>query len=529
MRTVKGNRVCLGGFPENTSRLISVPGKKCCDWLREKSILGGLFIVLMSAMSSIALCGSGSNPEKASPGESGGNKPPNVIFILVDALGYDAIHAFGNPNETTPNIDTLLKETVVFERAFSQATITWTSVSSIFTGLYPGQHKVKNFDSKLPGEIITLPEIFRKHGYKTAVFSANINISPVFGFNQGIDYFYYEGGNTAFSRSMLKRGLSFIREQNPLLKNIFPSGEKPGYTDAATLLGASSRWMKKNRDKPFFAYIHLMEPHIPYNAPDSYRLMFVPPGQRKLSLEDLSDSLSPMKNEKNITPDDPRLHTLRSIYDGQVRYMDSRLNEFIERMKKMGLYENSIIVFCADHGEEFGEHGTVTHGNNVYNTLMHVPLFIRFPGGRFSGRIDTPVALFSSLLTAADYAGLPIPGDRPAESLLPLIKNRKAGYSTPIYAQAYTRNRTIDALVHWPWKIVKYTDQSNPRRSYMELYNLESDFDETTDVSSSNSGLMKSLSKEIEAVTVLKYDAGPAEAKIDERTRQKLKSLGYVK
>lgn len=457
---------------------------------------------------------------------------PNVIFVLMDDLRYDRIHALGNPRNTTPNLDAIIQQSAVFTRAFTQATLTKYSLASIFTGLYPQQHKVNTFGASLPPDILTYPDVFKKHGYVTGAFSANPNVSPVFGFGQGIEYFYYVSKGQIISRTHCGRILTLLIFLFPSSRSFFASLSPVAYDNAQYVLGDAIKWISTKKDTPFFAYIHLMDVHSPYTAPDKYKLKYAGGNSMPLDEDRIIKQLEvEISKNKRISTSDPRARALLSVYDGQLSFMDEQIGEFIRELKRLGQYDNSVIVFCADHGEEFGEHGFLRHGSDVYNAQLHVPLFIHFPAGRFAGIIETPVPLFSSMATTVDFAGIALPAGREAKSLMPLIKKEKTNlYPGSIYSQMPYEGTLSESLIRWPLKLIRVGPMSpaSPAPRF-ELFDISSDFDEKLDVSSNHADALKSMQRELDIISKLKTMHEAPQALIGEDTKNRLKQLGYVK
>lgn len=307
---------------------------------------------------------------------------PNFIVISVDALRFDSLGFNGFPGEVSPNIDRLASQSLVFRNCFVQAPWTKPSVASLFTSLYPQVHRLTNHEGEFWGgsaqelktgvlteEAVTWAEALRANGYATAAFVSNPWIVRPYGFAQGFDFY---------------------------------DDHIVGLAIPANRLTENARaWIAtRAKDTPFFVYLHLMDVHAPY-AYYSPRSDFDVLHDEKILGADrtLSDSDVPYARWQNIEkrPDwatDEMRHTLnywRARYASGVRSMDRRLRPFFEFLETRGLFENSYLILTSDHGEEFFEHGDWSHGQNLFDHQLRVPLLIRPPGGLEKSRDVTDV------------------------------------------------------------------------------------------------------------------------------------------
>ena len=304
---------------------------------------------------------------------------PSVIFVLVDTLRRDYLGAYGFEEGISPNVDWLAKESVIFDNAFSQAPWTKPSIATLFTALYPDIHGLDNhgglFGERenafistglLSQDAITLAEVFAEHGYRTAAFVANAWLDAEFGFDQGFESYELE-------------------------------------RDSEALLDHASRWLDANGDEPFFLYLHLMDVHGPYDAPEkdfewirnssSLEVVQSPPldGLERLppNLEGISwfssEDLEPGFRDV-VTFRLSRSRTLRARYAANVRDFDRRIGPILRRVRNSDLGERTYVVLTSDHGEELLEHGGWDHGFNLYDHQTHIPLLIRAPGALPSRR-----------------------------------------------------------------------------------------------------------------------------------------------
>jgi len=290
----------------------------------------------------------------------------------VDTLRADAVGYSGAPGAAaTPVLDALARESAVFTRCRAPCSWTKPSTASLLTGLYPSQHGAVDFESLLPGEAVTLAEVLRAAGWRTAAFSDNPFVSPEFGFGQGFESF------SGRHPSPLARGTLLLQAFAQVRLRIaggaaFSFG--PGVDlGADRILGDGVDFLLRQGDaRPAFAYCHLIEPHYPYTPPppfDGGRPRVDPPH---------SSGILPFDS----FPDVPAAEaaTMRANYLGEVSAADAAIGRAVERLRKAGTLDRTLLVVTSDHGEEFHEHGGWTHGQSLYEELVRVPLLLRGPG-----------------------------------------------------------------------------------------------------------------------------------------------------
>ena len=265
---------------------------------------------------------------------------PNVIVYVIDCLRADHVGAYGYELPTTPELDALATDSVVFEDLASCAPWTKPSTACLFTSLLPIYHQARTVDDALSQERTTLAEAFRGAGYTTAAWVANPVIDPrVFFFNQGFDRW-------ADLRSFEER--TTRAHANAL---------EP---DAADITAGVLPWLEEHRDDTFFLYLHSLDLHYEYRARPPFDEMFVSEGSTGLERD-------------------------RELYDNELAYNDRELGKLIARLKELDLYDNMVLFVTADHGEEFGEHGATRHGKTLYQQALHIPGILKFPDSRFAG------------------------------------------------------------------------------------------------------------------------------------------------
>jgi choline-sulfatase len=306
----------------------------------------------------------------------------NVVVVLIDTLRARSLKAF-NPGARvkTPVLDALAREGAVFDA--TQAPENWTkpSTASLLTGLFPSTHGTKTDAAALPKGATMLSEALKEAGFSTASFIANGYVSDKFGFNQGWDHY-----------------TNYIREK----KN----------TDAENVFKEAGDWIDKHKKERFFAYVHTIDPHVPYDPPEEF-LSLYKKGEYagQVSPRKTPEQLAEAKRvPPKVTFNDADKQYLKDLYDGEVSYHDHYLGLFIDRLKTLGLYDDTVFVVTADHGEELDEHGSWGHGHSVYQELLWIPYIIRLPDVVPAGkRISEAVSSMSIFPTVLEAVGVEPP------------------------------------------------------------------------------------------------------------------------
>ena len=285
---------------------------------------------------------------------------PNILLVTFDALRYDHLGCYGYGRNTSPNIDLVAKNGVTFLNAISQSSYTAPSMASILTSTYPIKHGVYGFGDKIKNPNDTLSYLLKKQGYRTAFFSSHVGIATINGFDSDFDTFYT---TWTFKEDEKNRSFKAIEINSRIIK-----------------------WLKENSGRKFFAWIHYLEPHYPMSPPLSYQGTFSNDSAGRLPVEVpiSTDSVFGFKGlPKRLVVANNYITDLNyyiDLYDSTVRYADDCLGEIIGVLKAMGLDKKTLIIITADHGESLGEHNQYfSHGCNLYDELIKVPLILSFP------------------------------------------------------------------------------------------------------------------------------------------------------
>jgi arylsulfatase A-like enzyme len=303
-----------------------------------------------------------------------GSDAPLAIVYLVDTLRADHTQPYGYGRDTTPELVRFAADGVVFEQAISHAAWTKPAVGSVLTSLLPGRHRAVQLRDQLDPGLVTLGEMLQAKGFTTGAAIANSVIySEGTNFEQGFDS--YAG--------------------------LHGAGDRPSkVVEAAGVVDEALRVLDQRRGLPTFLYVHTMDPHVPYTPPAPFDGKYGPPPTAERPAADpRSDYHQPADRQRLVDQ-----------YDGEIAYGDQEFGRFVRELKARGLYERALIVFLADHGEEFQDHGQFTHGKSVFDELVRVPLVVKFPRGRHAGtRAPQQVQGVDVLPTVLEALGLPVP------------------------------------------------------------------------------------------------------------------------
>lgn len=320
-----------------------------------------------------------------------GKKGGNVLFIVVDALRPDHMGRYGYNKArepTTPFLDEWSKDGLVFLHHQVNAPWTRPSTASMLTGLFPSGHKTQNDQSRLPAGIKTLPMDLKRLGYQTAAVCANGNGSSIAGLDRGFDY-YLDTTVASWKR--------------------LPS--------AGQVVDDALTWAdtKRKKDKPWFLFLFVVDPHDPYKAPPEYEERFLPKGfkgepRRRAHWE-----------YKNNYPKSER-DSMLAVYDASIRYTDDQLRRLFGELEKRGMLEDTTVVLTADHGDGFGEHGYYLHAHHHYDEIVRVPLLVKTPAYEGSGFVFHTTQAVDLAPTLVSLAGGKPRKELPGKPLFDLVQ-----------------------------------------------------------------------------------------------------------
>jgi|HubBroStandDraft_1064217.scaffolds.fasta_scaffold00623_8 choline-sulfatase len=405
---------------------------------------------------------------------------PSVILITIDTLRADHVGCYGAQMVQTPTLDALAHDGVVFERAISQVPLTWPSHAVILTGTYPFQNGVQDFTGQpLAQQFRTVAQAFQRAGYATGAVVSAFVLDRSWGLARGFDFY-----DDAFSAK------TFEKKEIGLVNR--PAGESVAHAIA---------WLKKTPRRPFFLWLHLYDPHSPYDSPEPYRTQY-------------------------------RSHP----YDGAIAYADHELGNLIAWLKQNRLYDSSLIVALSDHGESLGEHGEDEHGFFVYNATVHVPLIVKPPAGSgiAAGRDVNPVetaAVAPTLLQLAHAQGSTNPVDliyAQFQSNALLDKNQAGSEAAknPAYSE------TFYPFSSFGWSPLHALESERfhfIEAPQPELYDLEADPGETRNIAAEQPATVAVFKEKLQAFVARNPFArqNASTGNLTPDAQEKLRALGY--
>ncbi|HOO78296.1 MAG TPA: sulfatase [bacterium] len=432
-------------------------------------------------------------------------RPPDVLLISIDSLRADHLSCYGYGRNTSPHLDELAEEGTLF--AACAATTSWTLPShiSIFTGRDISAHQVVGDGFSLNDSVPTLPEALSAAGYATAAFCSSPYLNPAFGFGRGFDLYH----NTDFDRHGSR-------------DTILPSERErdAGHGDVTSerIVELAGDWLGEKRDRPFFLFLHFWDVHYDYIPPAPYDRLFDPDYRGPVTGRDYIHNPAV---EEGMDPRD--LFHIVALYDGEIAWTDRALGELFRVLKERGLWENTLIVVTADHGDEFFEHGGKGHRASLYDEVVHVPLLVKLPGeAPRTDRVEVQTALVDIAPTVLEAAGLAPWAGIQGRSLLPLIRG-----------EAEERDRTallellpaLQALRTPEWKLLY-----NRERGETAVLDLRRDPAETHRflVTGPERRRAEALFRRRLAADLALAPGAGSRVDLSEREMEKLRALGYL-
>jgi len=417
---------------------------------------------------------------------------PNIIFIIIDTLRADHTHMGNGERKETPGLKKLFEnDSAFFGTSWSNAPWTLPSISSMITSKYPSEIGVVKRNSKIDEKFLTIAEELKKKGYSTHGVISHIFLKKKYGLAQGFDTY-----------------VEIIDSSDKNLLTI----TSPEVTSEALKI------IEKNSGEPFFMFLHYFDPHYRYIDHDSgsdYKGAFLP-GKSDSAKAEL------IKNNR-FTGDD--LKYFRDCYRSEIRFTDSYVKKVIDELKVRKLYDNTLIVIVSDHGEEFGERGTLGHGQSLFNEQTQVPFILKLPKKSRNKLINK--GIFSNIdisPTILDAAGIKIPGSFSGRSILKSSKRSETVFME-VNESKYDTLYNQCAIVHNGWKLIKDLETGK-----FELYDLSKDEKEKSNQRSSNIKMFfklhKILKRYMKMIEENRYISGKATLTKDEQ--KKLETLGYI-
>ncbi len=401
---------------------------------------------------------------------------PNLVLITLDTTRADHLGCYGDAQAKTPNIDALAGRGVLFEQALSAAPLTQPAHSSLMTGTYPTYHGVRiNGSTALGQSQTTLAEVLTAQGYETGAFIGAFVLDRRWGLNQGFRVY-----DDQFDLKKYKH-LDLAGVQRP----------------ADQVVDAALAWLEKEKQDPFFAWIHLYDAHTPYEPPEPFLSEYGGRGPA-------------------------------GLYDGEIAFVDSQVGRFVSWLDANGLDEKTILVVVGDHGESLGSHGEGTHGYFVYDYAMRVPLVVAAPFSELHAvRVESQVSVVDVFPTVLSLLAIDPEMQVHGRSLLPAMFQSQEEH------EAYAYGESMTPSLQFGWSAL-YTLRSN-RYKWIEapkpeLYDLIADPGETTNLYERHPEVAREMSNELERLMreTARNAPAPEAADLDKETLESLAALGYL-
>jgi len=426
-------------------------------------------------------------------GNPAGKDMPNIILITIDTLRADHLHCYGYEYETSPNLDRFAAQSTLFEFAYTPIPKTSAAFCSMMTGLHPFIHKCAPNRGTVNPRLTTLAEALTAKGYRTEAVVANANLSKKFKFDQGFST-YVEVWNRIATKE----------ESSPFIT------------------GKLLEFLESSPKQPFFIWANYIEPHTPY-LPPAEHIQARPPGR---DIRDVKPRLiAGMQREMNQKGHFEEGHFI-ALYDGAVHYVDSQIGRVLDRIEKSGLYENSIVIISADHGEDLGERNFYfNHGPLTFNAASRVPLMIRWPG-KPPRRVHRVVSIMDITPTLFQALNIPAPS-------YPLQGRNLFTDRTQRRLKLFGQLGTFGMVAghhHYVEVIPQLQRQLGLAPKY--IFNILKDPYETQNLAEEFSNLADSLSKEFKAYFsrhgYMNAKQKTKSPELTEKEKRDLKTLGYL-
>lgn len=451
----------------------------------------------------------------------------NVIIIVIDALRPDHLSINSYSRETSPRIDKIAKEGVSFSNVFTVLPNSEPTFASILTGMYPHSHEVRMlFNNKLKQNTPTIQQILKSHGYATA-YTKSGN-APKDGTQVGFDY--------------CDPLASKIKNK---IKRIASKCIRPNYHFgmAEQQVDISINWIRKNINKKFFLFMHTNDLHWPYPIPAPYDHIFDPNYKGSHDFATLSEgkiSRGDLIFGHKKLPEEEIKHAI-AHYDGGIRFIDEHIGRLLNFLDDNKLSEDTLLILAADHGESFGEHNYYfQHGEHLYNQALKIPLIIRNPKKiPKNKKIDGLAQSVDIMPTILEMLGITLIDNIDGVSLMPLIEGKKIEVRKFAFAESvenyFRGNKRVffegvkgkwRAMIAGKWKIIYIP---HPENDIFELYDIENDPEEASNLIEDEKGIAEEMEKKI--LEFMKGQSMEGNAKVEdlsEKSRKLLIKAGYL-
>jgi choline-sulfatase len=420
----------------------------------------------------------------------GGGPRDSVLLVTLDTTRADRLGSYGHARARTRHLDRLAAEGVRFAAAFSPAPVTLPAHASLFTGLYPFEHGVRNNGNfYVSDRFDTITTVLAAQGYRTAAFVSAFVLDRRYGLARGFEL--YDDRMQGVQRQVVSLEAERRGDRTSEAMTAWLAQYAAGSLDDPVSGGAGFAAPRSPASRPpFFVWLHLYDPHEPYRPPPPFRDAF-----------------------------------LDSPYDGEIAFDDAVVASVVDRLGQLGLLDTTIVAVIGDHGESLGDHGEETHSMFVYESALHVPFILWRPGRLPSGRVvSEPVRMTDVAPTLLDLVGAPPLPTPHGRSLVPLIQGGSGGEPPPIYAETYLPHfymnwSPLRALRDGRWKLI---DAPRP-----ELYDLSRDAGESRNLYAEHPRTADAMRAALSSLTG-GSEGSMAAGRLDREALEKLAALGYV-
>jgi arylsulfatase A-like enzyme len=442
---------------------------------------------------------SGCGQQPAEAPEAAGRRP-NLVVYLIDTLRADHLGAYGYGRPTSPRIDAFAEGAILVREARAQSSWTKPAVATILTGLQPVAHGAQRRSQGLDEGVTTLAERLAAAGYQTAFFGTNPTVTAKFGFAQGFEEFRY---------------LSL------------PRGRKRGHVDAAAIHEEVTAWLEgRDASRPFFLFVHTLDPHDPYRPREPYRASLAPGIDveracciRARELAALDEAGARARAAASI-----------ALYDAEIAQNDTAFGALLDELARRDLLDGSAVLLTSDHGEEFYDHGGWRHASTLYEEVLRVPFVLRLPGGANAGaELEGPIEQIDVAPTLIELAGLARADELPGRSWARALAGGRPPEPRPSFAWLAHPAFSIAAVKQGPWKRIRFESAPPPPgRPADELFDLARDPGETWNLSADDPRRAHRLAEEIAAERARAPARAGQEVPIDPELDRTLRALGYI-
>jgi len=417
---------------------------------------------------------------------------PNVIFIVIDTLRADRLGCFGYGRNTTPHIDKLASESILFKNAIAPSPWTCPSIGALFTSRYPASLGITEASINIADKFVLLSEIFKEHNYRTHGIISSVYVSGKYGYAQGFDSYDEEnakGEQDISSPSITGKAISFIEQ---------------------------------NRNNKFFLFHHWFDPHYSYMQHKKYNYYpdYKGPIYSGMNINELWFK-APYMSTNDIA-------YIKALYDSEIAFTDEYIGAFINRLKALGLYDDALIILTADHGEEFSERGDhyIGHTRKLFQEMIHVPLIIKLPGKTKGITTEGAIGLIDTMPTIAAFLNLKIPDRYKCAGKAINLETPDLRHNSMIFSETRWALNFQSVISHG-WKLIQY-----PEMGIKMLFNLGEDPGEAKNLIATNGKKAQELEGALKRWNQEKALEGShlitQKTVFSEEEKARLRALGYL-